>query len=132
MRSRQMPTFTFQKLFPLQKDETPYRLLAQNYVSIASFEGIGILKVEQQGLEFLAEQAFKECSHLMRPSHLNLLKKILDDPEGSDNDRYVALEMLKNAVISAEMIFPMCQDTGTDRKSTRLNSSHGYISYAVF
>ncbi|OGP58738.1 MAG: fumarate hydratase [Deltaproteobacteria bacterium RBG_13_49_15] len=108
-----MPTFLFQKLFPLQKDETPYRLLAQNYVSIASFEGIGILKVEQQGLEFLAEQAFKECSHLMRPSHLNLLKKILDDPEGSDNDRYVALEMLKNAVISAEMIFPMCQDTGT-------------------
>jgi fumarate hydratase class I len=100
-------------MFPIGKDTTPYRLLTGEYLQKDIFEGKGILKIGPQGIELLTEQAFKYCSHLMRPSHLNSLKKTLDDPESSDNDRYVALEMLKNAAISAEMIFPMCQDTGT-------------------
>ena len=72
-----------------------------------------MLKVAPEGLELLAEAAFTDVSHLLRPAHLAQLEKIFKDPDSSDNDRYVALEMLKNAVISAEMEFPMCQDTGT-------------------
>jgi fumarate hydratase class I len=82
-------------------------------VSLKSFEGTEILKIAPDGLTLLAEQSFKDVSHLMRSSHLKLLAKILDDPESSRNDRFVALEMLKNAVISSEGVLPMCQDTGT-------------------
>ena len=71
------------------------------------------LKITPDGLTLLAEQPFKDVSHLMRSSHLKLLAKTLDDPESSSNDRFVALEMLKNAVISSEGVLPMCQDTGT-------------------
>ncbi|MEW5908662.1 MAG: fumarate hydratase [Thermodesulfobacteriota bacterium] len=108
-----MMEFFYEKMFPLGEDKTPYRLLTGEHVKQGAFEGKNILKIESRGLEILTEQAFIDCSHLLRPSHLNLLKRILDDPESSDNDRYVALEMIKNAVISAEMVFPMCQDTGT-------------------
>lgn len=108
-----MPSFVFQELFPLGKDDTAYRLLSTGHVSSASFEGREIVKVDPEGLCLLAETAFRDVSHLLRPSHLKLLAKILDDPQASENDRFVALEMLKNAVISAEMEFPMCQDTGT-------------------
>ena len=108
-----MADFTYTELLPLGKDETPYRRLTADHVSTATFEGKTVLKVAPAGLELLAEAAFKDVSHLLRPAHLAQLKKILDDPESSENDRYVALEMLKNAVISAEMEFPMCQDTGT-------------------
>ncbi|MCP4106249.1 MAG: fumarate hydratase [Desulfobacteraceae bacterium] len=108
-----MLEFAYQEIFPLEQDKTEYRLLTKEHVSVKSFEGKDILTVEPQGLTLVAEQAFKDVSHLLRPSHLDLLAKILDDPDSSDNDRYVALEMLKNAVISAEGEFPMCQDTGT-------------------
>jgi fumarate hydratase class I len=108
-----MTDFAYQPMFPLGKDETPYRKLTDQYVSTITFDGQELLKVEPEGLTVLAEQAFKDVSHLFRPGHLASLKKILDDPESSENDRFVALEMLKNAVISAEMEFPMCQDTGT-------------------
>ncbi|MCP4352015.1 MAG: fumarate hydratase [Desulfobacterales bacterium] len=108
-----MLEFAYQEMFPLEQDKTEYRLLTKEHVSVKSFEGKDILAVEPQGLTLVAEQAFKDVSHLLRPSHLGLLAKILDDPDSSDNDRYVALEMLKNAVISAEGEFPMCQDTGT-------------------
>jgi fumarate hydratase, class I len=108
-----MPPFAYQDLFPLGKDDTDYRLLSTDHVSTAMFEGRQIVKIDPQGLSLLAENAFRDVSHLLRPSHLRQLAKILDDPEASENDRYVALEMLKNAVISAEMVFPMCQDTGT-------------------
>ncbi|PID39266.1 MAG: fumarate hydratase, partial [Proteobacteria bacterium] len=108
-----MVAFNYTELLPLEKDDTPYRLLSSDYVSTAQFEGRNVLKVAPEGLTFLAETAFREVSHLLRPGHLARLKKILNDPESSDNDRYVALEMLKNAVISADMVFPMCQDTGT-------------------
>ena len=108
-----MVEFKFTELLPLGEDDTPWRLLTKDHVSTAEFDGKPILKVDQKGLELLAEAAFRDVSHLLRPGHLAQLKKILDDADSSDNDRYVALEMLKNAVISAEMAFPMCQDTGT-------------------
>jgi len=108
-----MPEFTYAELLPLGKDDTPYRLLTSECVSTAQFEGQTMLKVAPEGLELLAESAFKDVSHLLRPTHLAQLARIFKDPDSSDNDRYVALEMLKNAVISAEMEFPMCQDTGT-------------------
>jgi fumarate hydratase class I len=108
-----MVEFAYQKMFPTGDDTTEYRLLTQEHVSLKSFEGTEILKIALDGLMLLAEQSFKDVSHLMRSSHLKLLAKILDDPESSRNDRFVALEMLKNAVISSEGVLPMCQDTGT-------------------
>ncbi|MCB2147546.1 MAG: fumarate hydratase [Deltaproteobacteria bacterium] len=108
-----MVEFKYEELLPLGKDDTRYRLLTAEHVSTARFEGQTVLKVAPEGLELLAESAFKDVSHLLRPTHLAQLAKIFKDPDSSDNDRYVALEMLKNAVISAEMEFPMCQDTGT-------------------
>ncbi|WP_319523880.1 fumarate hydratase [uncultured Desulfosarcina sp.] len=108
-----MVEFNYSELLPLGKDDTPYRLLTTEHVSTARFEGQTVLKVAPEGLEMLAQAAFRDVSHLLRPAHLAKVRAILDDPESSENDRYVALEMLKNAVISAEMEFPMCQDTGT-------------------
>jgi len=108
-----MVEFTYQEMFPLGDDDTKYRPLTKEYVSIKSFLDTEIVKIAPEGLTLLAEQAFRDISFLLRPSHLKLLTNIVDDPESSDNDRYVALEMLKNAVISAEGVFPMCQDTGT-------------------
>jgi fumarate hydratase class I len=108
-----MAEFTFQEMFPLPEDATEYRLLGTDHVAAGTFDGAEILKVAPEGLTLLAEQAFTDVSHRFRPSHLKLLAQIFKDPESSVNDRYVALELLKNAVISAEMIFPMCQDTGT-------------------
>jgi fumarate hydratase class I len=108
-----MVDFAYQEMFPLKEDTTEYRRIKDEYVSLQSFKGHEILNIEAQGLTLLAEQAFMDVSHMLRSSHLALLAKILDDPESSDNDRYVAREMLKNAVISAQGVFPMCQDTGT-------------------
>ncbi len=108
-----MVEFEYQAMFPLGDDTTEYRKLTEDHIYTDTFKGEEILGVAPEGLTLLAEHAFKDVSHLLRDSHLSLLAKILDDPESSDNDRYVALEMLKNAVISAEGIFPMCQDTGT-------------------
>jgi len=108
-----MVDFTYQEMFPIGEDTTEYRKLTHEHISIKLFEGVEILKIASEGLTLLAEKAFRDVSHLLRSSHLKLVAKILDDPESSDNDRYVALEMLKNAVISAEGEFPMCQDTGT-------------------
>ncbi|GAB6909274.1 fumarate hydratase (fumarase A), aerobic Class I [Desulfosarcina cetonica] len=108
-----MVEFKYADLLPLGDDDTPYRQLTTEHVSTAAFEGRTVLKVAPEGLTLLAETAFRDVSHLLRPGHLAQLEKILKDPESSANDRYVALEMLKNAVISAEMEFPMCQDTGT-------------------
>jgi fumarate hydratase class I len=105
--------FIYEDIFPVAGDTTEYRLLTEDHVSAAAFDGADVLKVTAEGLTLLAEQAFNDVSHLLRPSHLKLLAGILDDPESSANDRYVALELLKNAVISAEGVFPMCQDTGT-------------------
>ncbi len=108
-----MSEFAYQEMFPLGKYATEYRLLTKDHVSLKSFEGKDILKIDPEGLTLLSEEAFRDVSHLLRPSHLELLAKIFDDPESSENDRYVSLEMLKNAVISADGVFPLCQDTGT-------------------
>lgn len=108
-----MAKFQYQEIFPLDQDTTQYRRLTSDHVFQAVFDGSPVLKVDPEGLSILAEQAFKDVSHLLRPAHLGQLAAILDDPASSANDRYVALELLKNAVISAAGEFPMCQDTGT-------------------
>ena len=108
-----MVDFSYQEMFPLGEDTTEYRLLGQKHVSTMFFEGKEILKIEPEALTLLTEAAFRDVAHLLRPAHLKKVAAILDDPEASKNDRLVALEMLKNAVIAAEMEFPMCQDTGT-------------------
>ena len=108
-----MTPFAYQPMFPLAEDATPYRRLTGDHVSQVPFEGGQILKVAPEGLTLLAEQAFTDVSHYYRPGHLTQLSQILEDAHSSANDRFVALEMLKNAVISAEGEFPMCQDTGT-------------------
>jgi fumarate hydratase, class I len=100
-------------LFPLSKDTTTYRKITSDYVSVSSFEGEEVLKVEPEGLRLLAETAFADINHLLRPGHLAQLRAILDDPEASANDRFVALDLLKNANIAAAGTLPMCQDTGT-------------------
>ena len=108
-----MSDYIHHELLSLGKDETPYRLLTTDYVSTGKFEGHEILKVDTEGLTMLADQAIRDSAHLLRPGHLEQLVRILDDPEASDNDRFVALEMLKNANIAAGGVLPMCQDTGT-------------------
>src|SRR3954465_1112268 len=103
----------FHELFPLGGDDTPYRKLTGDYVATASFEGERIVKVEPQALTLLARDAFVDCAHLLRPGHLAQLRAILDDPEASANDKFVAFDLLKNANIAAGKVLPMCQDTGT-------------------
>jgi len=107
------PDFFYQDPFPLTKDETPYRLLTKKYVSLAKFDGKEILKIEPEALTFLANEAIRDVSFLLRTPHLKKVAAILQDPEASDNDRYVALAMLRNADTSSKGILPFCQDTGT-------------------
>ena len=107
------PSFVYQDPFPLGKDDTEYRLLSTEGVSTTELEGQAVLKVEPDVLTFLANQAFHDCSFTLRAKHLEQVAAILDDPEASDNDRYVATTLLKNAEIAAEGILPFCQDTGT-------------------
>ncbi len=108
-----MVEFAFQEMFPLGEDTTVYRLLTEDHVAAKTMDGRPVTVIQPEALTTLAEAAFRDVSHLYRASHLASLKRILDDPEASQNDRFVALEMLKNAVIAAEGEFPMCQDTGT-------------------
>ncbi len=107
------PAFSYQDPFPLGPDDTEYRLLSKEGVSTTTFEGREILKVDPDVLAFLSQQATRDISFLLRPKHLAQVAAILDDPEASANDRYVATTLLKNAEISAEGILPFCQDTGT-------------------
>ena len=101
-----MADFAFETMFPLGEDTTEYRLISADHVAVSSFNGREMLTVAPEGLTLLAEAAFRDVSHLYRASHLNLLTGIFDDPEASDNDRMVAMELLRNAVISAEGEFP--------------------------
>ncbi|MGF1621057.1 MAG: FumA C-terminus/TtdB family hydratase beta subunit [Rhodomicrobiaceae bacterium] len=103
----------FAKLFQLGPDETDYRLVSRGGVAVDTFRGRRFLIVEPDAIAQLAEEAFADLSHLFRPSHLAQLRSILDDADASANDKYVALELLKNAVISGARQFPSCQDTGT-------------------
>ena len=108
-----IPPFRYQEPFPLGKDETTYRLLTKDFVSPATLEGREILKVDPEALACLASHAMRDCSFLLREKHLKQVAAILDDPQASGNDRFVALTLLRNAEISAEGILPFCQDTGT-------------------
>ena len=108
-----MPEFTFQKMFEPAEDQTPYRLLTKDHVEVVSSAGRDFVTVAPEGLSLLAKEAMRDIAHFLRPGHLAQLKKILDDPEASGNDRFVALDLLKNAGIAAGGILPMCQDTGT-------------------
>lgn len=108
-----MSDFVYQEMFALGEDTTPYRRLTTDYVETVAVDGAEILKVDVAALRLLADQAMRDCQHLLRPGHLAQLRKILDDPEASANDRFVAFELLKNANIAAGRVLPMCQDTGT-------------------
>jgi fumarate hydratase, class I len=105
--------FQFSTMFPLGPDTTPWRKLEIAGVTTATCDGRTILKIAPEALSELAFQAFRDVSHLLRPGHLAQLRAILDDPEASPNDRFVALDLLKNANIAAGGVLPMCQDTGT-------------------
>jgi fumarate hydratase class I len=105
--------FQYAPMFPLGPDTTPYKKLELAGVSTTVCDGRSILRIAPEALSELAFQAFHEVSHLLRPTHLASLRAILDDPEASDNDRFVALDLLKNANIAAGGVLPMCQDTGT-------------------
>ncbi|KAK8829845.1 hypothetical protein WA577_001237 [Blastocystis sp. JDR] len=106
--------FVYQDIFETAgPDTTKYRKITSDYVSTINVDGKKILKVAPEGLTLLAETCMKEVSHFLRTAHLEKLAQILEDPEASDNDRYVAMNFLKNAKIAAEMQLPSCQDTGT-------------------
>ena len=106
-------SFAFTELLPLHHDDTPWRLLTKDFVTTFEADGKTFLKVDPRALTLLTQTAMRDIAHLLRPGHLEQLKKILEDPEASNNDKFVALDLMKNANISAGGVLPMCQDTGT-------------------
>jgi fumarate hydratase class I len=105
--------FRYSDLLPTGADETPYRLITTEGVSTIEVDGQTFLKVAPEAIQQLTAEAMHDISHYLRPAHLAQLRKIIDDPEASGNDRFVALDLLKNVNISAGGVLPMCQDTGT-------------------
>jgi len=105
--------FIYQEPFPVGKEKTEYYLLTKDFVSVENFAGQEILKVEPEGLTALARTCMRDCSFLLRPEHQKQVAKILADPEASENDKFVAVTMLRNAEIAAKGVLPFCQDTGT-------------------
>lgn len=131
--------FHYQDPFPVSKDDTDYYLLSSDYVSVAEFEGQEILKVAPEALTLLAQQAFHDTSFMLRTAHQQQVADILDDPEASENDKYVALQFLRNSEIAAKGILPSCQDTGTaiivGKKGQRVWTGGGdevFLSQGVF
>lgn len=108
-----MTEFAYQEMFPLGEADTPWRLVTDDHVTTTTVGDRTVLNVAPEALSQMAFEAMRDIAHLFRPGHLAQLRKILDDPEATDNDRYVALALLKNANISAGMVLPGCQDTGT-------------------
>ncbi len=108
-----MPDFNYTDLLPLGPDTTQYRLVSEAGVVLRRALDREFLEVEPEALTLLTAQAMHDIAHLLRPAHLRQLRSILDDPEASPNDRFVASDLLKNACISAGGVLPMCQDTGT-------------------
>ena len=108
-----MSDFPFSPLLPVHHHDTPYRLLTKEGVSTFTAEGQTFLKVDRAALTLLAQEAMRDIAHLLRPGHLQQLAKILADPEATNNDKFVAYDLLKNATVSAGGVLPMCQDTGT-------------------
>ena len=107
------PDFHYSDLLPLGPDETPYRLLTSEGVSTFEADGRTFLEVDPEAIRRLTAEAMHDIAHYLRPAHLAQLRRIIDDPEASGNDRFVALDLLKNVNISAGGVLPMCQDTGT-------------------
>lgn len=105
--------FKYSPMFQVGKDNTEYRLLTKEGVSTAQFEGREILKVSKEALTLLAQQAFHDCEFMLRREHNKQVAAILSDPEASENDKYVALQFLRNAEVSVKGVLPFCQDTGT-------------------
>ena len=105
--------FRYAPMFPLGRDPTPWRRLPIGGLRSLAVEGHSVLRIAPAALSDLALAAFRDVAHLLRPAHLASLRAILDDPEASANDRFVALDLLKNASIAAAGVLPMCQDTGT-------------------
>ena len=108
-----MDNFKYQSMFPIKADTTQYHLLTTDFISVEPFEETEIIIIDPEGLTLLTEQAFKDVSFNTRPSHLQFLSKVLDDPESSKNDKLIAYSMITNALISAEGEFPLSQDTGS-------------------
>ena len=108
-----VPPYKHTPLFPLGKDTTTYRKITSEGVKVEKIMGKDMLVVSREAIRALAEAAFVDISHLLRPAHLASLKNIVEDPEASDNDKFVAFDFLKNANIAAGGVLPMCQDTGT-------------------
>jgi fumarate hydratase, class I len=108
-----MPDFAYSDLLPIGPDETEYRLITDTGVQVVEAAGREFLQIEPEALRLLTFEAMRDIAHLLRPAHLKQLASILDDPEASPNDRFVALDLLKNANIAAGGVLPMCQDTGT-------------------
>src|SRR6201987_725025 len=108
-----MPEFSYSDLLPLGQDATSYQWLSSDGVTARSSFGRNFLEIEPQVLTRLTSAAMHDIAHLLRPAHLRQLRSILDDPEASGNDKFVAGDLLKNACIAAGGILPMCQDTGT-------------------
>ncbi|MFM7062864.1 MAG: fumarate hydratase, partial [Actinomycetes bacterium] len=108
-----MVDFNYSEIFPLAKGDTPYRKLTSDFVSVGEYRGRKILEVDREALTLLTAEAVRDISHLFRPGHLAQLRAILDDAEATPNDRFVARTLLQNANVSAGMVLPSCQDTGT-------------------
>ena len=108
-----MADFFYQDPYPIQRDNTSYRKVSSDYVKIERFGEREVLTVDPKALEILAQEAMADVSFFLRASHLEKLNNILHDPEATDNDRFVAYNLLQNAVIAAEGQLPSCQDTGT-------------------
>jgi fumarate hydratase class I len=108
-----MAEFRYVEPFPIANEETPFRQVGSDLVSVGRFDGEEVLRVAPQALTLVAREAFRDVSFLYRPGHLAQLAAILDDPEASENDRGVALALLRNAEVASGFVLPMCQDTGT-------------------
>ena len=108
-----MSKFIYSPMFPLSRDKTKYMKITEAYVECSKINDTEILIIDPKALTFLSQKAFHDVSHLLRKSHLQQLRDILDDKEASQNDHFVALTMLKNANVSSSGVLPMCQDTGT-------------------
>lgn len=110
--------FHYQDPFPLKKDDTEYYLLSRDHVSVSEFEGQEILKVAPEALTLLAQHAFHDASFMLRPAHQQQVADILDDPEASENDKYVALQFLRNSEIAAKRVFYRPARTPARRSSS--------------
>ena len=117
------PDFKYAPMFQLGKDTTEYRLLSKEGVSVGEFEGKRILKVSKEALTLLAQQAFHDCEFMLRRAHNEQVAKILTDPEASENDKYVALQFLRNAETSVKGVLPFCLRTRARPSSTARRAS---------